>query len=309
VIDTLQAANRFLIKLTWAALCILSLLVLLLGGCKHKELRGPLTVTGGNSPVEVLAGKLAVLALRQNGFEVNDRTGSLTAAEARSELLSGSADIGWFYTGEIWSHAMGHDLPFADAEQLAYAVTAEDRQRGIIWLSPAPYVLKPGLVMRDSEPVINTLVRTSDLTAYAAGRRPLVLCAPGGLVGGSLVVQDFLRAYGLDFSGERLRSLSVPEGYQALLRGDCDCALGYSVDVAGNNALHFLEDDKAFLPVSGFALAIRQEVYEQYPDIQQVLDKVSLWLTPATVSSLVRQVDLENQSPELVAQQFIKLQK
>lgn len=266
-------------------------------------------MASGNSTEQLLVGKLTVLALRQNGFQVNDHTGFATESEARAALLAGNVDVGWFYTGDIWTREMGHDLPLSDADQLAHAVAVEDERRGIIWLNPSPYVLRLGLVMREADLGKNQLNLISDLAAYAARQRPLMLCAPEELIGKLTGVQGFIQAYGLDFSSERVQAWSIPEGYQALMRGNCDCALGYSADVVGNPAFRFLEDDKAFFPVSRFALAIRQKVDAAYPDMQQVLDKVSCWLTSTTINALVRQVEQEKQPPNTVAQQFIKLQK
>lgn len=284
-------------------------LLLVLAGCKPKILLGPVTVASGNSTEQLLAGKLTVLALRLNGFQVNDRTGYSTTAEARAALLAGSVDMGWFYTGETWTREMGHDLPITDAEQLAQAVVAEDERRGIVWLNPSPYVLRLGLVMREADLGKTHLNLISDLAAYAAHQQPLVLCAPEELISRFTGVQGLIRAYGLDFSAERVQTWPITDGYQALLRGTCDCALGYSADVVGNPALRFLEDDKAFFPVSGFALAMRQEVDALYPDMQQVLEEVSSWLTPAIINALVRQVEQVKLPPEIVAQKFIKLQK
>jgi osmoprotectant transport system substrate-binding protein len=290
-------------------LCIGCVLLLVLAGCKPKTLLGPVTVASGNSTEQLLAGKLTVLALRQNGFLVNDRTGFATSAEARTALLTGSVDMGWFYTGDTWTIVMGHDLPITDADRLAQAVASEDKPNGIVWLSPSPYVLRLGLVMREADLKNIQLSTLSGLPGYAARHEPLTLCAPEDLIDKAIGIQGFIQTYSLDFSVERIQAWPIPEGYQALLRGDCDCALGYSVDVVGNSSLRFLEDDKAFFPVSGFALAIRQEVETRFPDLRQVLDRVSFWLTPAAINALVLQVEQDKQTPESVAQKFIKLQK
>jgi osmoprotectant transport system substrate-binding protein len=281
-------------------------LLLVLSGCKPKTMLGPITVASGSSTVQLLAGKLTVLALRQNGFLVNDRTGFSTQAEARTALLSGSVDVGWFYTGDIWTREMGHDVPITDADQLAHAVAMEDSKRGIVWLNPSAYVLRLGLVMREADLEKTQLNSISDLKAYAARVRPLTLCAPQELIENIIGVRGFIQTYGLDFDAEHVHTWAIPDGYQALLRGDCDCALGYSVDVIGNPALHFLGDDKAFFPVSGLALAMRQEIDTLYPDMRQVLDKVSYWLTPAALNGMVNQVEQQGEAPESVAQQFIK---
>lgn len=54
---------------------------------------------------------------------------------------------------------------------------------------------------------------------------------------------------------------------------------------------------------------MRQEVDALYPDMQQVLEEVSSWLTPDIINALVRQVEQDKLPPEIVAQKFIKLQK
>jgi osmoprotectant transport system substrate-binding protein len=263
-------------------------------------------VASGSSTEQLLAGKLTVLALRQNGYLVNDRTGFTTTSEARTALLAGKVDMGWFFTGEVWAKDMGHDLAIKNSDQLAQAVAAEDELRGIIWTSPSSYVLRLGLVMREADLGRAPIAKISELAAYSARIQPLTLCAPDELIGIFSGIREFLQVYDLAISADHIQTRPIAEGYQALLRGDCNCALGYSVDINGSETLRFLEDDKAFFPTSGFALALRQEVDERYPNMQQVLDRVSYWLTPANISTLVELVEHDGLSPEDAAQQFIK---
>ncbi|MCE5257455.1 MAG: hypothetical protein LLG44_00150 [Chloroflexi bacterium] len=285
-----------------SALCFVLLLVC---GCKSREPIGYVVVGSGSDSFTLLAGKLLISALQQEGYQVEDRTGYPSALEARAALTSNAVDLCWFNTSETWHKLLGHDQPIDDPEELANAVAGSDIKQNINWQSPAPYVLRPGLVMRASE--AGKLAKISELADYAARHTPLTLCADEEVAGSASKLRLFQVAYQLHIPDERVVPYGPREALQALSAGECNCALSYEVYIADNEEFFFLEDDRNILFSSGYALAARQEVISRYPDIQYILERVDSWLTPANVNALLQKIDA-GEPIESVIQQFVQSQ-
>ncbi len=286
-------------------LSMLCIVLLLACGCKSEEPIGYIGVGSGSDAFTLLAGKLLISALQQEGYQVEDRTGYPSAVEARAALTSSTVDLCWFNTSETWHKLLGHDQPIDDPEELANVVASADIQQNINWQSPAPYVLRPGLIMRTSE--TDKLTKISELAAYVAQHAPLTLCADEEVAGSASKLHLFQVAYQLNIPDERIIPHDPREALRALSAGECNCALSYEVYIADNEGLSFLEDDRNILSSSGYALAVRREIISEYPDIQYILERVNGWLTPANVNALLQKV-AAGEPMESVTQQFVQSQ-
>jgi glycine betaine/choline ABC-type transport system substrate-binding protein len=161
--------------------------------------------------------------------------------------------------------------------------------------------------MREADVTGIRMSKMSELATYIRKHQALVLCAPEELNSAITGLRGLQQVYQVDFLPQQVRTMPFEEGLAALQLGECSCALAYSLDVADNHELRFLEDDKQFLPVAGYAMAIRQDFISEYPDILPILDRVNGWLTPANVALLMQQVDKGLQLDD-IAQQFVKAQ-
>jgi osmoprotectant transport system substrate-binding protein len=70
--------------------------------------------------------------------------------------------------------------------------------------------------------------------------------------------------------------------------------------------LHLLEDDKEFFAVYNPALTIRQDVFKQYPQLRKIFVPISEKLDTETLRRLNYAVDVEGESPESVARNWLK---
>lgn len=293
---------------TACVLLLLAALCLSAVGCQPKRARGNVSVGASGDRFTLLAGTLLVHALRQEGYAVQFRTEYPSMREVRNALLLGDIDLAWFETAETWFKLLGHDLPIHDAEKLAQAIAEEDSRNDLTWLSPAPYPLKPGLVMRESDLGKMRLSRMSELAAYEAKSTPYTLCFSNDFLVPGTSIQGMQRAYDLQIPQQRLLSTDSSELFNRLLQGECNLAMAYSVAAAAVPEVRFIEDDKQYLQASGYALAARDALISEYPDILRILTRVNGWLTPQTVSLLYKQLD-EGAPVDEVALQYVRQRK
>lgn len=69
-----------------------------------------------------------------------------------------------------------------------------------------------------------------------------------------------------------------------------------------------LEDDKQFFPAYALTPVVRQETLDQHPELADLLNQLSGKLDDETMAALNARVDVERQSIENVAENFLKEQ-
>jgi glycine betaine/choline ABC-type transport system substrate-binding protein len=70
--------------------------------------------------------------------------------------------------------------------------------------------------------------------------------------------------------------------------------------------LMLLEDDKNFFPVYNPSLTVREETMDQYPGISDVFAPITEELDNETLQELNAAVDVDGESAEAVARQFLR---
>jgi osmoprotectant transport system substrate-binding protein len=70
--------------------------------------------------------------------------------------------------------------------------------------------------------------------------------------------------------------------------------------------LQVLEDDKAYFPNYNVSLVVRDEVAQQYPEIEEIMAPVTEKLTDDVMLRLNAEIDVEGREPEDVALDWLK---
>ena len=95
--------------------------------------------------------------------------------------------------------------------------------------------------------------------------------------------------------------------YIALLNKDVDVIDAFSTDgLLKKFNLKVLEDDKKFFPPYNGIPLIRGDIYEKYPEIEPLIEKLGEILTNEEMLELNYKVDEEGKQPEEVAKEFLK---
>ena len=286
---------------------VVALLAVALSCRSSPHNRFPIIVASPNTPEQVLLGKMTVLALEADGYQIIDQTALGDPWMTRAALETGTIDVCWQYSGETWTVFLGHDMPIANAEELMRRVRAEDALNQITWLVPAAFQHSLGMAMRKEEAQQRDIDTVSDLAHHVAWVDPtLVLCTTSEVWAGPSGARGLTQIYGLRFQGDRLRFMPADDAHDALLRKDCDCVLGYAGDAATvADQLRLLEDDRGLFQASNLAPVVRTLILQQFPDLGQRLGNISRLISHDSMAPLLRQIAQEGQKPERVAKRFL----
>ena len=269
----------------------------------------PIIVASADGAEQMVLGKMTVLALESADYIVTDKTNLGSPWMVRAALAAGNVDVCWDYTGEVWSAHLGHDHPISDPEELYQKVRDEDALNQITWLLPAPSQRRLGIAMGTEAMRQTGIVSISDLANYVNRVVPdLALCTPRELYDAAHGIRGLERVYGLRFSDDHVRFMSIQDGCEAVARAECDCALGYPSDAVLVGALRLLVDDRGFFRASNLAAAVRTPVLTEFPDVEQILGEISQLLTQEAMAGFCSQVAVDGKRPEAVAKLFLRQQ-
>jgi osmoprotectant transport system substrate-binding protein len=260
---------------------------------------------------EVL-GNITIEVLEAADATVIDRTGLGGNEDVRAALESGEIDLYWEYTATGWLVHLSETSAIPDPKEQYDAVARQDlEENGIKWLDPAPGNDTYAIAASEKTSKDLGVETISDLKRLVEERpEEATLCLNNdddfrtrfdGLPG-------LERAYGFQFPEENLIEMSVDAVYNATDEAEI-CNFGVVFTTSGfirELDLHLLEDDKEFFAVYNPALTVRQEVFEQYPQLRKVFAPISKKLDTETLRRLNYAVDVQNKSPERVARTWLR---
>ncbi|MCD4803966.1 MAG: hypothetical protein K8R16_13595, partial [Anaerolineales bacterium] len=297
------------ISLIFAVLVVISLL---LGACAPapvevpEEEKGLVVVGSKDFSEQFILGYIAVLALEDAGYEVDDQVGLGGTAVNREALLAGEIDMYWEYTGTGWMAHLAHEEPITDPQECFDEVKAEDAGNGLAWLEMAPFNNTYTLMMQQATGDELGIVSISDLSAHINDGGDASLCInqefyarPDGFRG----VEEL---YGFQFDEDQVIMMDSGLTYKALQDGECTTAMGFATDgrIAAFGFFN-LEDDLQYFPVYNPAPVIRQEVLDDNPGVVDVLAPIAQALTTEVMMDLNKRVDIDEEDAVDVARSFL----
>lgn len=111
--------------------------------------------------------------------------------------------------------------------------------------------------------------------------------------------------YGMNFTEALKMDTSLL--YDAIEQGQLDVMVVYATDsLLKKYDMVILEDDKALFPAYHGAPICRNEVLEEYPELNEVLDLLAGRITDERMQELDYEIDVNNKTPEEVAKTFIE---
>lgn len=115
------------------------------------------------------------------------------------------------------------------------------------------------------------------------------------------------KLYGLHFAN--LKTMEPKLRYKAVKSGDINLIDAYSTDSELKEYnLKVLKDDKNLFPPYQGAPLMRQETLKKYPELKATLNKLAGKITDDKMRQMNYQVDVKGQSPEEVANAYLKKQ-
>lgn len=116
--------------------------------------------------------------------------------------------------------------------------------------------------------------------------------------------QAFKQDYGIAFG--KTTPMDIGLVYKAVDSGEVDIVLAYSTDSRLKEyGLATLEDDKHFFPPYGASPVVRKDTLKQYPQLEEVINKLTGKIDTKTMTALNYKADIEKKDPAEIAREFL----
>lgn len=254
---------------------------------------------------------MTTMYLRKKGFQIEPKTNIATTI-GRNAMINKQIDMTWEYTGTsliIFNHI---NKPMSPKE--AYETVKNlDAKLGLVWLNPAPMNNTYAFAMtrkRAEEEHISTMSQLVAKIEEVRKNDPdhnWLLGLDLEFSGRSDGMKPLQKAYNMPLDRPQIRQMDPGLVYNAVRDGFVDAGLIYTTDgrVKGFD-LKVLEDDKHFFPSYAVTPVVRKEVLDSHPGLADALNQLSPLITDDVITELNKRVDIDHQSPQQVARDFLK---
>jgi osmoprotectant transport system substrate-binding protein len=246
--------------------------------------KGTIRVGGKFSNESKILSELYSLALEDNGYTV-DRTFPNGEFPLTEVLQKGTVDIYPELTGIALTEVLDGEL-LTDKQEIYDYVSKEYKERwNLIWLEPTDIEDKIGMVMLKERAEELGITNLSELQEQSAG---LVFCKLNVIPvpeGDQLRMDEYYGTFEYDVEEADVSS----ELWGGLEYGYFDAALVYVTSLSRNldDKYIILDEDIPVFPAQYAAPVIRGEILEQYPEIEDIINKVSAQLTTEKMVELL----------------------
>jgi osmoprotectant transport system substrate-binding protein len=246
--------------------------------------------------------------LNANGADVDVNTQLVGSANVRQALENGDFIGYWEYTGTSWITYNGETKPITDPQEQFEAVKEADAANGITWLDPAPMNNTYAFAIRRDKAEELGVSTLSDVAALPPEEQ--TFCIESEFSTRDDGWPGLKEAYGFQVEDDNLVMLDTGVIYTATQEGkDCNFGEVFATDgrIKGMD-LVVMEDDKKFFPVYQGALTMDSKVFEEHPEIADVMAEVSPLLTDEVMQELNAKADVEGEDPEDIALDWLEEQ-
>lgn len=273
------------------------------------NLEGADYVVGGKDfDEQMVLCQITVAALEAAGGSVTERCNTGGTDVARQAELSGDINVYWEYTGTAWASFFKQTRRIADDNELYRLVAERDlRENGIVWLDKADFSNTYAFAVNGQRAQQENLDSLSDMANYVRSGKPGSVCVQTEYNSRDDGLRGMQAAYGFRIPPDRLQVLATGVIYDSTDKGDCTFGLVFTTDgrIPGLG-LKVLRDDKRYHVTYNAAPTVRQDVYEQKPEIRQVLGPVAAALDYETMLRLNGEVSSYGKDPREVARTWLR---
>lgn len=271
----------------------------------------PLVMATKSFTEQHILSAMTVLWLQKKGFEVVPKRNIATTI-GRNALLNKQIDMVWEYTGTsliIFNHI---NQPMS-SQQAYETVKKLDARLGLVWLNPAPmnntyaFAMTRERAEKEGISTMSQLVAKIEQVRKTDPDHNWRLGLDLEFSGRSDGMKPLQKTYNLTLDRPQIRQMDPGLVYNAIRDGFVDAGLIYTTDgrVKGFN-MKVLEDDKHFFPSYNVTPVVRQDVLVSHPGLDTALNQLSAQITDEAITELNKRVDIDHQSPETVARDFLK---
>lgn len=271
----------------------------------------PLVMATKSFTEQHILSAMTVMWLEKKGFEVIPKRNIATTI-GRNALLNKQIDMTWEYTGTsliIFNHI---SQPMS-SEQAYETVKKLDAKLGLVWLNPAPmnntyaFAMTRQRAEKEGITTLSQLVTKLEQVRKQDPEHNWRLGLDLEFSGRSDGMKPLQKTYNMALDRPQIRQMDPGLVYNAIRDGFVDAGLIYTTDgrVKGFD-LKVLEDDKHFFPSYNVTPVVRKDVLESHPGLEAALNELSPLITDESITEMNKRVDIDHQSPEQVARDFLK---
>jgi osmoprotectant transport system substrate-binding protein len=264
-----------------------------------------LTIGSKNFTEQKVLGEIYAQALSAAGYDVSTQLNLGDEKTALKALEGGDISAYPEYTGTALLSFFGYSadkLPSDEAE--AFDLAKEGfAEKNLTALPPTPFVSsnEVGVTKETADKLqlqkISDLDgKSQDLTLYGTPECRQRLDCKLGLE----------QVYGLKF--KKFVPVDISLRHEVLKKGQADVSIVFTTDPQNKReGFVLLEDDKGMFPPYNSTLVVRNDVLDKAgPDLQKTVELVNEGLTDEVMQELNARVDLDKETPEDVASQYLE---
>lgn len=280
----------------------------LLAGQVHAA---PLILATKSFTEQHILSAMTVQYLRKKGFQVQPQTNIATVI-SHNAMINKQIDITWEYTGTaliIFNHINKRMSP----EESYETVKRLEARHGLVWLKPAEMNNTYAFAMQRKRAEAENINTMSEMVAKIEHIRQTdpknnwLLGLDLEFAGRSDGMKPLQQAYQMPLDRPQIRQMDPGLVYNAVRDGFVNAGLIYTTDgrVKGFD-LKVLKDDKGFFPSYAVTPVVRKDTLEANPGLEEALNTLSGLLNNEVITELNKRVDIDHQTPQQVAQDFLR---
>lgn len=276
---------------------------LILTGCSSNASNEEIKIGSKDFTESLVVSELYALALEDEGYNV-DRIFNVASSVIPQSVETGEVDLYPEYTGT--SLLTIFQLPLeTDPDAVAETIREAYEEEGVLTtLEYAEANDSAGIAIKTSVSEEYDIKTLSDLQANADKIR---FASQGEFDQREDGLPGLEQVYGaFNFESSTVYDNSLK--YQVLASDEADATPAYTTEGQLSNAEEFtvLEDDKNFWPPYNLVPVVRQDILEEYPEIETIINEVSGHLDTETVIELNAKVDIDGEDYQKVAEDYFE---
>jgi osmoprotectant transport system substrate-binding protein len=264
-----------------------------------------LTIGSKNFTEQKVLGEIYAQALAAAGYDVSTELNLGDEKTALKALEGNEISAYPEYTGTALLSFFGYTADKLPSDETEAFNLAKDgfAKKDLTALPPTPFVSsnEVGVTKETADKLglkkISDLEgKSQDLTLYGTPECRQRLDCKLGLE----------KVYGLKF--KKFVPVDIALRHEVLKKGQADVSIVFTTDPQNKReGFVLLEDDKGMFPPYNSTLVVRNDVIDKAgPDLQKTVDLVTKGLTDDVMQELNARVDLDKETPEDVAAQYLK---
>jgi osmoprotectant transport system substrate-binding protein len=266
-----------------------------------------IVIGGKNFTEQLLLSEMTTIYLQDKGFDVEKRDGMGSTVLRRAQL-NGQVDLYWEYVGTsliVYNKVEG--VAELSSEEAYDKVKEIDAEKGLVWLEPSKANNTYALAMRAEQSDEMGIDTISEFVSRVKNEGDLTLATNSEWAGRPDGLPGLQEHYDFRMPRAELKRMQTGLVYTALKEGEVDVGLVFATDgrIAAFN-FDVLEDDKGFFPSYDLTPVVRKDTLEANPKLREHMNELSSRITSETMRTLNKRVDVEKQTIEAVAEDFLK---